>query len=247
MTAPRCNPRSLDIVYLDQALLVVNKPAGVFLTRQRGGQIGVPNLLAEHPELNSDEPFLVVHHLPEGASGLVIYARTLEARHALAEQFTTGKAKVYYQAVVTGYVQHDTLIDVPLFYDKRAGRLRASQRRGDPAGTRLKILRRLSGNTLIECHASQERTDQIRVHLAAIDHPLTVDPRYGGGQSILLSDYKSGYRPSGRRPERPLVDRLTLHAERVSLTQPLDGAQLSFEAALPKDLKSAIVQLGRLC
>ena len=79
-----------------------------------------------------------------------------------------------------------------------------------------------------------------------IGHPLTVDPAFGGGSDVRLSDYKPDYRPSGRRPERPLIERLTLHAATVSLTHPVGGEPMQFTAPLPKDLRATLVQLGRL-
>ena len=87
---------------------------------------------------------------------------------------------------------------------------------------------------------------QVRVHLAAIGHPLTIDADFGGGRAVLLSDYKPGYRPSGRHAERPLIERLTLHAATVSFRHPGTDASLRFTAPLPKDLRATLVQLRRL-
>lgn len=246
MSAPRRRLRAPDILHLDGELLVVDKPAGVLLTPQSGRQFGLPDLLSGRAELADDEPFRIVHRLPEQASGVVVYARTAAAQRNLIEQFAQGQAGVVYFSLVSGYVENDGEIDIPLYYDKRAGRLCASDRRGNQAVTRYRIVERVAGNTLLECRAPKERVDQVRTHLATIGHPLTVDPEFGGGSAVLLSDYKPDYRPSGRRPERPLVERLTLHVATVSLAHPASGKLMQFAAPLPKDLRATLLQLGRL-
>jgi 23S rRNA-/tRNA-specific pseudouridylate synthase len=86
---------------------------------------------------------------------------------------------------------------------------------------------------------------QSRVHLASIGHPLAVDPRYGGAAAILLSQYKSGYRPSRNTSERPLISRLTLHSVRLALEHPATGQAVTFEAPLPKDFSATLNQLRR--
>lgn len=247
MTTTRRRPRAPNIIHLDPRLLVVDKPPGIPLTSQRGQCPGLPDLLRGHPQLTQHEPFRIVHRLPEQASGIVVYARTLAAQQILTTQFDRGQATIAYLALVTGYVADDGEINIPLYYDKRAGKLVASQRRGNHALTRYRIIQRVAGHTLLECQPLHERTDQVRAHLAAIGHPLTVDPEFGGGSAVLLSEYKPDYRPSGRRPERPLVERLTMHAATVSLVHPDRQSPLQFAAPLPKDLSATLTQLGRLC
>jgi 23S rRNA-/tRNA-specific pseudouridylate synthase len=225
---------------------VIAKPAGVFVSSGGEEDLSLPNLLRERGVLPEDEPLRVVHRLHEQASGVVLYARTADAQRNLRRQFADGRAEVTYLALVTGYVEDDGEIDIPLRFDKRTGKLVASSRRGTPSRTCYRIVERIAGNTLLEVRPVRERTDQIRIHLAAIGHPLTVDPGFGGGVAVLLSDYKSGYRPSERRPERPLVERLTLHAAQVLLSQPTTGAALGFDTPLPKDLRATLTQLRRL-
>lgn len=235
-----------EILHVDAELLAVTKPSGVFVSPGQGDCLGVPDLLRERGLLPADEPLRVVQRLPEQASGVVLYARTAEAQQELRKQFADGRAEVTYLALVTGYVEDDGEIDIPLRFDKRTGNLVASSHRGTPCRTRYHIVERVAGNTLLAVRPLEERADQLRIHLAAIGHPLTVDPGFGGGISVMLSDYKSGYRPSERRPERPLVDRLTLHAAQVSLVQPATRAALRFETPLPKDLRATLTQLRRL-
>lgn len=239
-------PAQPTILYRDDCLLVVDKPANLFQTYQSEQPSGVPNLLAGKNGLPVDEPFFVTHRVHEQASGTVVYARTAEYAEVLQRQFEAGTAESIYLALVAGYVAADGEIHMPLFYDKRAGRCAAGHRNGVPASTSYRILQRIAGNTLLECRPQRESYDQVRAHLAAIGHPLTVDPAFGGGYRILLSEYKSHYRVSTRHEERPLIERLTLHCRKVDLEHPVTGERMSFEAPLPKDLSAVLTQLGRL-
>jgi 23S rRNA pseudouridine1911/1915/1917 synthase len=226
---------------------VVDKPAGVLSVPGRGGGVTLPELLRARPELADAEPLRVVHRLDKEASGLIVYARTLRAQRSLVAQFAGRRVEKTYQALVSGEVLADGRIELMLYYDKRSACMRTSQRRGKPALTYYHVLQHLPGNTLLECRPVTGRTHQIRVHLAAIGHPLTVDPQYGGGQAVYLSSYKPGYRPSRRGSERPLIDRLTLHAGRIRFEHPADGCQVTFMADMPKDLRATLTQLERLC
>ena len=246
MTVSRRRTRPPDVLHLDAELLVADKPSGVLSGPGPGGSVGLPELVREPAGLPGRESLRIVQRLHEHASGVVVYARTYSVQRNLIAQFAEGRAETVYLALVTGYVTEDGDIDLPLYFDKRDGRLRASDRRGRPALTRYRVAERVAGNTLLECRPVKERTDQLRAHLAAIGHPLAVDPEFGGGYALLLSDYKPGYRPSGRRPERPLVERLTLHAAAVSFVHPATGAPLRFVSPLPRDLRATLNQLRRL-
>lgn len=161
-------------------------------------------------------------------------------------QFADRSVAKVYLALVTGYVEADGEIDIPLAPDRRGQRvIPARIGRAKEAITQYRIVQRLAGNTLLECRPLTGRLHQIRAHLAAIGHPLTVDPLYGGGQFVLLSRFKAGYRPSKRRDERPLIGRLTLHAARLTFTHPATSARVTVEAPLPKDLRATINQLAR--
>jgi 23S rRNA pseudouridine955/2504/2580 synthase len=115
---------------------------------------------------------------------------------------------------------------------------------GKPAVTEYQPLKLYRGYTLVECRPRTGRTHQIRVHLASIGHPLAVDPRYGGRDKIQLSELKSGYRPKPGRPERALIERLTLHALSVEAIGP-DGNKQRIEAQYPKDLRILLSKMEK--
>ena len=247
-TTPDSQKPRTDVLHCDEVLLAANKPAGVFVTPQTL-EIGLPDLLRDGSfGIPADAPLHVVQRLNEDASGVVLYARTPVAAKNVEAQFRNGSATTTYHALVSGYVEEpEGTIDILLYYDKRAGRLHPSERRGQPATTRYRLLERVAGNTWLECHCEPDRSDQLRIHLAAIGHPLTVDPQFGGGQAVRLSEYKPRYRPNRRGGERPLIDRLTLHVAALTLDHPETNRRLTIKAPLPKDLRATLNQLGRLC
>jgi 23S rRNA-/tRNA-specific pseudouridylate synthase len=150
-----------------------------------------------------------------------------------------------YIALVLGYVASDGEVDLPLSFERGDSAVEIAPRRGKEALTRYRVVQRVAGHTVLECEPVTGRLHQIRAHLAAIGHPLAVDPQYGGAERILLSNFKSGYRLSTRRDERPLISRLTLHAARLALPHPGTGVEVRFEAPLPKDLRVTIAQLAK--
>ena len=242
--APR--PKLLTILHLDSEIVVIDKPAHVLSVPERQPEPCAIDLLRARPELHDNPAVRVVHRLDREASGVLVYARTLAAQRHLVSQFAQRQVTKVYYALVTGYVAEDGEVDLKLAFDRRRQRVEASALRGRPALTRYHIVQRLAGNTLLECHPVTGRLHQIRAHLAAIGHPLAVDSLYGNGQGLLLSSYKADYRPSGRRPERPLIARLTLHAGRITFVHPATGMPLTLEAPWPKDLRAAVAQLARL-
>ncbi len=239
-------PDDLPLLHLDEHLVVVNKPAGPASAGTRGGEMTVPDLLRERRELAANPALRIVHRLDRDASGVLVYARTLAAQRALVSQFAGRQVEKVYLALVTGHVSGDGEVNLALVYDRRQNRVRTAVGRGRPALTRYHVVQHLPGHTLLECRPVTGRKHQIRAHLAALGFPLAIDPVYGGGQALWLSHFKPDYRPSRRHAERPLIQRLTLHAARITLAHPAEGSPITFEAPLPKDFRATLNQLQRL-
>ncbi len=227
------------VLHADEWILVVNKPAGVLAVPGRGEAPTLAELLPAY------EPLRIVHRLDRGASGVVVLARTLEAQRRLSQLWANRQVEKVYLALVQGYVAADGTVDLALSVDRDKRRVKPD-RKGQEAITQYRILERLPGHTLLECRPLTGRLHQIRVHLAAIGHPLAVDSRYGGGKAFLLSQYKAGYRANRRGEERPLIGRLTLHALRLSFEHPAGTGPVSFEAPLPKDFRATLEQLRKI-
>lgn len=239
-------PRDLTLLYVDEHLVAVDKPPRVLSVAGRGGEApDLPTLMRQRAEFAANEPLRGVQRLDRDASGVLVYARTLAAQRQLTAAFERHEVEKVYIALVSGYVAADGEVDLPLAFDRGDSAVEVSPRRGKPALTRYHVLERVAGHTVLECRPLTGRLHQIRVHMAAIGHPLGVDPQYGGAERIMLSNFKAGYRQSTRHAERPLIERLTLHAARLSCRHPASGALLTIEAPLPKDLRVTIAQLGR--
>jgi len=234
------------ILHADEQLLVIDKPAGVTSVSGRADEPNLSDLLRAQRLVPHDEPFRVVHRLDRDASGVIVFARTLAAQQHLTAQFAERRVEKTYLALVQGYVETDGEIDLPLRVDQAGTRAIVATRHGKPAVTGYRVLERLPGNTLLECRPLTGRFHQLRAHLAALGHPLTVDPLYGGGRALLLSAYKAHYKLGRDAEERPLMDRLTLHAARLTLEHPAGTGAMTFEAPLPKDFRAALHQLRRL-
>ncbi|ABS24430.1 RluA family pseudouridine synthase [Anaeromyxobacter sp. Fw109-5] len=209
------------LLYADQDLVAVDKPAGVpsqpTLTTDRGTL----------PELVSDllgAPVTLVHRLDRETSGVTVLARTAAAAAALAEAFRTGTPeKTYLALCARPPAPPDGRIDAPLGKDPARAGLRRVDPRGDAAATRYRTLRAGPLAALVEARPETGRTHQIRVHLAHLGAPLLGDPRYGGP----------------RRVGEVAIPRVMLHARRLEIDHPATGARLLLEAPVPEDLRAA--------
>lgn len=234
-----------SILHLDEALIVVEKPAGLLSVPGRNDEACIADLLRGRDGIPADEAFRSVHRLDRDASGVIVFARTLRAQRQLTEQFASRTVEKIYWALVDGLLKGDGQVDLALAVDRNRSRAKVAAE-GKPSTTTYRVIEHVAEHTLVECKPLTGRLHQIRVHLAAIDHPLAIDPIYGSPKPLYLSRLKSNYRAHFNRDERPLIDRLTLHALRISFDHPTTGARVTFEAAPPKDFRATLNQLRKL-
>ncbi len=260
--APRQRP--LDILFEDDSVLVVNKPADLATEPERWAReapslAGALLALAESRGPEDEELVFrprLVHRIDKGTSGAVIVAKNLETGRHLRAAFDQRGVEKEYLALVEG--EHpvadgaEELLDFPIGPDPRkSGRMMVSSK-GKPSRTRVSVAERFSGYTLVLCRPETGRTHQIRVHLAHAGFPLAIDSLYGRRDQINLSEFKSGYRPKRGQQERPLMARLTLHAAAVTfptVASEADGrtpGEQRVEAALPKDFERVLAQLRKV-
>ena len=257
---------SVPILHEDDAVLVVDKPAGLAVEPERWRRDAAclsGALLAEAVERSGGEdeqgnlaagalewrPRLV-HRIDKDTTGCVLVAKHLEAERALRVAFEDGRISKRYLALVEGELaprDRPELIDAPIGTDqRRTGRMRVGSE-GRPSQTRVTVVERFEGYTLLACEPLTGRTHQIRVHLAHAGFPLAVDATYGRRDALLLSEIKRGYRAKRGRPETPLIGRLTLHAERLTFPDLARGAgELTVVSPLPKDFQRLLKQLAKV-
>ncbi len=252
----RAGGLELRILHQDEHLLAVDKPAGLPVEPGRWGEhpVTLTGAVLDRAEGERRPDGLprrrprALHRLDLGTSGVLLYALSLEGERYYRRLFEEGRVEKTYHALVIGEVFEAGIVDRPLAPDRRRGGLmRVVESGGKEAVTEYRPLRRFRGYTLLEVRPRTGRTHQIRVHLASLGHPLAVDPRYGGRDRLLLSEIKPGYRRKPGREEKPLIQRLTLHARSVELN-PLDapdGPPLRIEAAHPKDLRVLLSKMEK--
>ena len=232
----------IEIVYEDESLLVVNKPAGLVVHPAAGIQSGtLVNALAFHftqlPQGSNASRPGIVHRLDRDTSGLLVVAKTEAALEHLADQFRDRTVDKSYVALVHGRFDEDSgRIDQPLARDPANRTRMAVVRGGRSALTLYKVRRRYDRLTLLDVDLKTGRTHQIRVHLAWAKHPVVSDETYGGGRdnSIQSTKLRAAIRNLGRQ---------FLHAEKLRFTHPVTNESMQFEAGLPSELQSFLALL----
>jgi len=217
---------ALDITFEDDAIIVVDKPAGLVVHPGSGNRDGtlLNALLHRHPSLAALPRAGIVHRLDKETSGLMVIARTLEAHTNLVRQLAARAVTREYIAVARGDIARPIIVDAPIGRHPVQRTTMAVIAKGKPARTHVKIVERFGVATLLRCTLETGRTHQIRVHLAAIGHPLVGDPAYGGRRSRGLPDFH----------------RQALHAARLGLVHPASGERMVWDAPPPADLAALI-------
>ena len=218
----------LNIVHEDEAIIILDKPAGLVVHPGSGNWSGtLLNALLHHdPALEHVPRAGIVHRLDKETSGLMVVARTLEAQTDLVRQLQARTVKRYYQALVRGSVERDGSVDAPIGRHPTQRTKMAVVKTGKPARTHYRVVERFVDCTLVECALETGRTHQIRVHMTSIGHPLVGDPVYGSGTS--------------RVPIGPDFARQALHARRLGLVHPLTGKAMLWKSNVPEDMAELI-------
>lgn len=227
---------SLNIVYEDDALIVINKNAGLVVHPGSGNWRGTMlNALLHHSAQLSGIPRAgIVHRLDKDTSGLLVVAKTLEAQTSLVRQLQQHTVKRDYLALVLGRVSADGWVDAPIGRHPVQRTKMAVVASGKEARTHYRILDKFDECTLLQCTLETGRTHQIRVHMHSIGHPLMGDPLYGGKPKRIILN-------AGSLPES--FPRQALHAQRLELTHPQHNKRMGWEAALPDDMNSLLLML----
>ena len=229
----------IDILYKDEHLIVVNKPAGMVVYPAAGhSQATLMNALAYHCDklaaIGGPLRPGVVHRLDKDTSGLMVVALDDAAYYNLADQFKQRTINRRYLALIYGNFKEDAG-EIALMIGRSESdrkKMSTSVRRGKEAVTRWKVLKRFNHAALIEAKLGTGRTHQIRVHFASIGHPVLGDKTYGKKVEVEVKAQK-----------KIMFPRQMLHAERLDFIHPITGEHLGFSSPLPEDMAEKLEQL----
>ena len=240
----------LDILFEDENLIVINKPAGMVVHPARGHMGGtLANALRHHTRHLSTVGGLykpgIVHRLDKDTTGVMLAAKNDEAHRHISMQFEKRRVEKEYVAVVTGEVAFDSdVIDRPLGRDAR-DRTRMAVRHGGRASESFyEVLERFPGFSYVRIVPKTGRTHQIRVHLGSLGHTVAADRDYRGRVPTWRS---LGIDPEDpdEDPDTPVIDRQALHARRIRFAYPMTERVVEFEAPLPEDFERLLKALRR--
>jgi len=249
------------VIYENNDFVVLNKPSGLLSIPDREGKdISLKKLLqekynfhstvSEHggatPAISVQVQVLTVHRLDRGTSGLIVFAKNEAAHKFLSQQFEgRGAGKIYLGLVVNSPLNKKGTIDAPIMEHPVKKGFMVVNRKGKESFTTYEVLEDFGIYAWIRFQIFTGRTHQIRVHMKHIGHPVVCDDLYGDDKPVFLSSIKPNFKLSGKdEEERPLLNRLALHAWQLKFSGP-DGNQYQFEAPVPKDLRATLQQLSR--
>ncbi len=228
--APEAIP--LDVVFEDDEVLVVDKPAGLVVHPAAGNPDGtLLNALLHHcPRLAGVPRAGIVHRLDKDTTGLMVVAKTLTAQAALVAQLQARTVSREYDAVCVGVMTAGGTVDAPIGRHPKDRKRQAVTASGKPAVTRYRVVERFRAHTHVRCRLETGRTHQIRVHLAHLRYPLVGDATYGGRLKLP---------PGGAEPLKEILrefPRQALHARRLAFVHPASGERVTFRSPLPDDI-----------
>lgn len=224
----------LNIVYEDDHILVINKPAGIVVHPAAGNWSGtlLNALLFHAPQLHDVPRAGIVHRLDKETSGLLVVAKTLNAQTHLVRQLQARTVKREYRAIVWGQLWRNGVVDQPLGRDPRSRTKMAINRMGKPAITRYEILERFSVQTYLRCNLETGRTHQIRVHMQHLKAPLVGDPVYGFRGIVPIRAMTQTLRDAVSQ-----FHRQALHAIKLGLVHPATNEFMEWQIELADDMK----------
>jgi 23S rRNA pseudouridine1911/1915/1917 synthase len=218
----------LDVVYEDDTLIVIDKPAGLVVHPGSGNWDGtLLNALLRHAPALAHVPRAgIVHRLDKETSGLLVVAKTLTAQTSLVRQLQARTVTRVYAAVAHGRIARGGKVDAPIGRHPVQRTRMAVVPSGKPAVTHYEVIETYAHATLLRCRLETGRTHQIRVHLASLRHPLYGDPVYGQRRHLAVP-----------------FSRQALHAHKLTVEHPVTGRSMSWESPLPDDMRALIAAL----
>ena len=227
---------ALNVLHEDDAVIVIDKPAGLVVHPGAGNWSGtlLNGLLFRNPSVANLPRAGVVHRLDKETSGVMVAAKTEIAQLSLVRQLQARTVKRIYVALVRGQVPREGVVEKPIGrhpHHRTKMAVVDEDQGGKSAGTHYRVLRRFQHHTLIECRLESGRTHQIRVHMQSIGFPIEGDLVYGPGAAGLDVKMREVFKNFGRQ---------ALHARQLTFDHPVDGESVTFEADVPDDMRELI-------
>lgn len=233
----------LNIVYQDDDLLIINKPAGLVVHPGAGCSEGtlLNAMLFHFPEVQNVPRAGIVHRLDKDTSGLMVIAKNVEAQNALVKAISKHNVVREYEAFVCGHMTAGGVVDEPIGRHPRIRTCMAvvPEGYGKEAVTHYRVLEKFRAHTRLRLRLETGRTHQIRVHMSHINHPLIGDQQYGDNGRLIRSASTEFSRYLAQFP------RQALHATKLELYHPVTNEYLQFEAPIPNDMLDLLQQLRK--
>lgn len=237
----KLQPQAIDlnIIYEDQDIIIVNKPAGLVTHPGAGNEDHtlLNALLYRYPELSNLPRAGIIHRLDKDTSGLMVVTRNLISHHKLVDAMQEREIKREYEAIITGTLISGGTIDAPIARHQTKRTHMAVKGGGKPAVTHYRVIQRFLRYTHLRVMLETGRTHQIRVHLAHIGYPIVGDPTYGNKNKL-----SEKIEPKLRQ-KLQLFKRQALHARRLELSHPSTNELMIWEAPPPKDFAELLAAL----
>lgn len=235
--------KTFTLIFENNDFVVVDKPSGLLSIPDReGDELSLKKILKD----KYGEIF-TVHRLDKDTTGIIVFAKNEATHKFLSQSFEERTVEKYYHGIVKGtFSEKEKTIDAPIAQNTVKKTQMIIHKRGKDAVTDYCVLEEFGKFSLVEFRIHTGRTHQIRVHMQYAGHPIVCDTLYGDGEPVFLSSVKKNYNLSKNDlEERPLLNRLALHAQRLKFKDS-SGKEHNFESGLPKDMRAFIQQLRKL-
>lgn len=232
----------LDIIFENDAIVAINKPAGVLSIPDRTqSAVSLKDMLLE-----KYGSIFTIHRLDKETSGLIIFAKNEAAHKFYSKKFEEREVEKYYLGFTHGTMPAASgTIDAPMMEHPVIKGQMIVNRKGKPSVTDYEVVEALSKFSLVKFRIHTGRMHQIRVHSKDVGHPIACDPLYGDGKPVLLSSIKKKYKLSKlEEEERPILQRVALHSSQL-IFKDQDGNRIELVAEMPKDMRAFLQQLKK--